>query len=242
MKIWAVLPVKALNYCKSRLANVLAVEERIALVQYLLHRMLAILSTHPALDEVLVISRDEAVQAIAHEHGVQTFTETASADLNQALQEAWMVVCQAADYGLILPVDLPLLSAELVTAMVSHLPNAVIAGDDKEEGTNGLCLPTRPFSFQFGPASFTRHAEQLKALGYVQMRSAEWQFDLDTPEQWHEWQTTIYNNDGATLDALRFVRREKKTVTVDKDSSLLTNNQSANFTVDSNAMSLYRCD
>ena len=69
MTIWAVVPVKPLAVGKSRLANVLSDDARLALNHCLLSNTLATLKSMPELEHVLVVSRDPQALALARNLG-----------------------------------------------------------------------------------------------------------------------------------------------------------------------------
>jgi 2-phospho-L-lactate guanylyltransferase len=89
---------------------------------------------------------------------------------------------------LVLPADLPLLSAEALKellALAESPPVVVIAPDRKKEGTNGLlCSPPDLLDYDFGPDSFQRHIEQARQAG-ARVEICElpaFGLDLDEPE------------------------------------------------------------
>ena len=111
MALWAIVPVKPLRRGKSRLSGVLSPEERNDLNRRLLTHTLETLSAIPDIEQVLVISRDQAALSLAREHGARTVLENGAPELNVALARATIVVKNYATRGLlIVPADLPLIS------------------------------------------------------------------------------------------------------------------------------------
>lgn len=189
MTIWAVVPVKPLRRAKSRLKEVLNVEQRAQLSQDMLIHTLKVLSEVEGIERTMVVSRDSRALAVARDHGANTVTEHGSPELNKALVRATLV---AKGYGvsslLVLPADLPLLEAEDLEALISRAsapPVVVIAPDRKRQGTNGLlCSPPDILEYDFGPRSFERHVEQARQAG-ARVEICElpgFSLDLDEPE------------------------------------------------------------
>ncbi len=189
MAIWAIIPVKSLAETKSRLAAVLSPTERASLTQFLLQRTLDVLTASGVVEQVVVVSRDTAVQQLATTQNALTMAEPPGAGLNGAIQEGARLAALAhATRLLVLPADLPFLTAVDVQTVANNTPQLAmgICPDRHEQGTNGLLLPAQvDFPFQFGVGSFPKHV----AAGYGRLtpyivRTPGWQFDLDTVEDW----------------------------------------------------------
>jgi 2-phospho-L-lactate guanylyltransferase len=189
MSIWAIVPVKPLRRGKSRLAGILTEDERAALNQELLERTLKTLSTLKELNQVLVVSRDPHALTIARNHGAKTVQEDGQPHLNTALKRATVVAQVHATQGvLILPADLPLLTAEDVLALIDRAakpPVVVIAPDRHGRGTNAmLMVPAGQIEYDFGEDSFQRHCDRAIKSGarleIVELPSLA--LDLDLPE------------------------------------------------------------
>ncbi|MGB7116453.1 MAG: 2-phospho-L-lactate guanylyltransferase [Anaerolineales bacterium] len=189
MALWAIVPVKPLRRGKSRLAGVLSPEERNDLNRRLLTHTLETLNAIPEIEQILVISRDQAALSLAREHGARTVLENGAPELNVALARATIVAKNYATRGLlIVPADLPLISPEDVIAMLDIAvdpPVVVLAPDHRRQGTNALLVcPIGLIEYDFGPGSFQRHCERaLKAgarLEILELPSLA--LDMDMPE------------------------------------------------------------
>ena len=170
MALWAIVPVKPLRRGKSRLAGVLSPEERNDLNRRLLTHTLETLNAIPEIEQVLVISRDQAALSLAREHGARTVLENGAPELNVALARATIVVKNYATRGLlIVPADLPLISPEDINAMLDIAvdpPVVVLAPDHRRQGTNALLVcPVGLIEYDFGPGSFQRHCERALQAG-----------------------------------------------------------------------------
>ena len=189
MTLWAIVPVKPLRRGKSRLAGALSEDERTDLNRSLLQNTLKTLSELKEVEEVLVISRDPHALTIARNYGARTVRENGQPELNTALQRA-TVVAQVYTTGavLILPADLPLITAEDVRTLIERAgepPAVVIAPDRHGTGTNALLIsPSGLIEYDFGENSFQRHCQRAKEAGarleIVNLPSLG--LDLDLPE------------------------------------------------------------
>jgi 2-phospho-L-lactate guanylyltransferase len=190
MTIWAIVPVKPLRRGKSRLAEALNEDERAELNSQLLKHTLQTLKETPKVEEVMVISRDPKVMAIAHDYNARTIMEDGSADLNTALKRATAVAKMYTTNGvLILPADLPLIAKEDIEKLIAigdaHKRVVVITPDRHKNGTNALLIsPSGLIEYSYGEKSFDRHCEQARKVGarleICELPSIE--LDLDLPE------------------------------------------------------------
>jgi 2-phospho-L-lactate guanylyltransferase len=189
MTLWAIVPVKPLRRGKSRLAGTLTEDERTALNQHLLERTIKVLSTLKELDQVLVVSRDPQALTIARNQGAKTVQEDGQPHLNTALKRATVMAQVHSTRGvLVLPADLPLLTADDVRALIDRAvkpPVVVIAPDRHGKGTNALLMvPAGQIEYDFGEGSFQRHCERAKKSGarleIVELHALG--LDLDLPE------------------------------------------------------------
>ncbi len=123
-RIAAIVPVGALGGAKSRLGGWLDAEERQDLVETFLARTIAVaveLQAAGRLADVVVISPDREVLARASRAGARTLRQR-SRGLNQGLVEARDdVAAGGADALLILPIDLPLITADAVRTVCDAL-------------------------------------------------------------------------------------------------------------------------
>ncbi len=189
MTLWAIVPVKPLRRGKSRLAGTLSEDERTELNRSLLQNTLKTLSELKEVEEVLVISRDPHALTIARNYGARTVREDGQPELNTALKRA-TVVAQVYATGavLILPADLPLITAEDIRTLIGRAgepPAVVIAPDRHGTGTNALLIsPSGLIEYDFGENSFQRHCQRAKEAGarleIVNLPSLG--LDLDLPE------------------------------------------------------------
>jgi 2-phospho-L-lactate guanylyltransferase len=189
MSLWAIIPVKPLRRGKTRLAGVLSEDEREILNLSLIGHTLQVLKQVKGIEQILVVSSDTAVLALAREQGARTVHEDGHPGLNMALHRATMVAQMYAAQGvLILPSDLPLLTPEDVQELIRQAedpPVVVIAPDRRKQGTNALLIkPTGLISYEFGDNSFSKHCRQADRfrLNLKIVSTDTLGLDLDFPE------------------------------------------------------------
>ena len=196
MRVAAIIPVGTLEGAKTRLAGSLDAEERHDLVEGLLARTVVAALAVDGLDDVLVVSPDRDVLARAAEIGARTLRQR-SRGLNKGLAEARTdVIAGGAEAVLVLPIDLPFVTAEAVAEVVDLLirdddshhdvsgPRVVLVTDRHGTGTNALGLrPPTVIDFAFGTDSRRRHRAASEAAGasYIEL-GGRLTVDLDTPE------------------------------------------------------------
>jgi len=181
-----VVPVQAFDHAKSRLGAVLDPEERRDLVEHLLRGTVSAALAAPGVVEVLVVSPDPDVLALAEAAGARPVLQQ-SRGLNPALHEARAVA--TGDRLLVLPADLPGVTASDVASVIAAgdaagSPSVVLAPDRHGRGTNALLLdPPDAIDPAFGGDSRAGHAWLAASadIPFVEV-SGLLDLDVDTPE------------------------------------------------------------
>lgn len=180
---WALVAVKRRAECKGRLAGKLAAETRLSLVRIMLDHVLEALRAARTIDRIVVVSpeRDTVPPDVP-------VLDDPGHGLNAALDAARrMLVDQGASELVILPADLPVVTAADIDAFVEsgRRTGFALATDIAGTSTNALYLaPPAAFRFQFGPDSRRRHVEEAMRLGLKPQlaRARGLEFDLDVIE------------------------------------------------------------
>ena len=190
------MPHRGLAEGKSRLSGVLDDAARFELNRDLLQRtLITVTEWLRDAQQCIVVSPCSAARALAVAHGAQALLDT-DTHLNNALAAgAAHARAQNAHKVLIVPGDLPLLSAAALDSLIAMdtrdaAQTTVIAPDRHGEGTNALLVNAAATPFAFGAHSFERHRALALARGDV-VHTCTHQalaFDLDTPEDLDTWQ------------------------------------------------------
>jgi 2-phospho-L-lactate/phosphoenolpyruvate guanylyltransferase len=185
----AVVPVGTLDGAKSRLGETLDAEERRDLATRLLARTLEAALATPGIDEVLVVTPDDEVRQLAARAGARPIRQQ-SQGLNVGLRQARdEVLASGGDALLVVPIDLPLISAEALQAVLAPLedrtrPLVVLVPDRHGRGTNALLVaPPDAIEFGFGGDSRRAHAACAADAGarFVEL-DGPLSLDIDTPD------------------------------------------------------------
>lgn len=171
-----IVPVRPFAQGKTRLAGALAAEKRAQLSEYLLAHVTRVLTSVPAVSEVIVLS-----QLRPHRwHGC--WLEDTGCGLNAELQR---VAAGVVSPIVVIHADLPLVSTADIEALIAAADVDVaiaIAPDRHDTGTNALALPKeRNFSFSFGPGSFSKHVAAGRGRAKI-VRRLGLALDIDTPD------------------------------------------------------------
>lgn len=186
MDMWAIVPLKSLESAKRRLADVLSPDERRALMLAMARDVLTALARCRALAGVLIVSRSPEADALAQTFGTERFMESPDADLTQALTQAGAYAAEhlRACGAMIVPADVPLITAEDVEAVLDGHDTVTVVPDDEHLGTNALiCTPPNRIPLNFDGRSFRPHVDAACVAG-VQPRvvpSPRFALDVDTP-------------------------------------------------------------
>ena len=176
------VPVKAFDQAKGRLARVLSPSQRAALARDMATN---VVRAGQGL-AVSVVCDDLAVAEWARSVGAAVLW-CPGRGLDQAVSDG-MAALGASGFGRVIVAhsDLPLAES---LGWVGAFDGITIVPDRREDGTNVICVPTAvPFTFAYGPASFARHRAEARRLGLALrvVRDRRLGFDVDTPEDLQE--------------------------------------------------------
>jgi 2-phospho-L-lactate guanylyltransferase len=186
--VWIVVVARVGPGAKTRLARVLAAADRRRLALAMLADVLEV-CTRAGLNGTLAVVDLPAAQAVAERADAIALADPGRGDMNAAVAAGLRAVRErGARTALVLPGDVPLISATDVQALVEaagQAPRAVIVGaSHDQQGTNALLL--RPLDVivpAFGPPSLARHLEAGLAAGALTLARADLglALDIDTP-------------------------------------------------------------
>lgn len=196
-RVWAVVPIRGLRTAKTRLSPGLDPAERLALVTEMLRRTLVATRDAESIDGTVVVTLDPAVAGIATAHRAVGLVDILPG-LNEAIRAARsLAVSRDASAVLILPADLPSVTADGIDAIVGEARAAAagagggagarglvaVVPDRHREGTNALLVaPADLINPDFGPGSLAAHRAAATAAGasYLEI-GGPLTLDVDTP-------------------------------------------------------------
>jgi len=200
------IPVKELAHAKERLAPLLDHADRRRLTLAMLADVLDAAKASAALDLIAVVSRDDEALAAARDAGAVPLKEADGVwGLNAAL-EFGRLRLEGARQLLVLPCDIPLLTAADVACLVDAVVRApaVALVPSPNGGTNALAMsPADLIAFRFGHRSASAHQEGARraAADFRRLHLPRLALDVDTPADL--LRLASRTRDGRTADLLR---------------------------------------
>jgi 2-phospho-L-lactate guanylyltransferase len=163
----AIVPIKPWHAAKSRLAS----DAREALARALSLDTLDVLTTHPEIERVVVVTSGDEVAEAARSRGATVVVEQPANDpLNDAIREgcAWVAAEGGDGPTVVVPADLAYLSTEVLSATLAALETAGKAHLPDLDGTGTTLLAAPSASGiepHYGIDSSTLHA----AAGFTRL-------------------------------------------------------------------------
>lgn len=185
----ALIPVKTFARSKQRLAPLLSPDERTALAAAMFRDVLAAVQSARGLDRVWVVSSDGEALRLAAEWGAVALREAEQRSESASVDwAAARVAKMGARSVLILPADLPLVTAadvEAVVAAAGEGPGIVLVPSADDLGSNAILrTPPGAIPSRFGHGSFQRHQHEaaLRGLSCAVLRLPRVALDVDEVE------------------------------------------------------------
>lgn len=217
---FALVPVKALAFGKSRLSSCLAPEARQALSRAMLTDVLTSALHASAVDRVVVVSSDASLLMLARQLGALTVDEEYPRGLNGAVAVGTDFCLQhGATAVLVLLADLPLVTAgdiDLLFHSVNKAENVVLVPCKEGDGTNAfLRVPPLVIPSQFGGPSLEAHQRvaQRTGISCQVVEASRIAFDVDSVDdlKWLATQATATRTSQVLRELGVFVAMESKT-------------------------------
>ena len=163
--MWALIPLKNLDFAKQRLAKSLSPQQRKALVMAMVTDELKTLSDSRFIEKIFIVSRDPYCHTLTEQLPVEILNLEADTDLNTGLTAATSLLSQQGCKDLmIIHGDLPLITTQDVNEFITdhQQSNAQVSlvSCQYKGGTNAmiLSLPS-DLTFHFGQDSFKQHQQ-----------------------------------------------------------------------------------
>jgi len=193
--IWGIVPLKAPECAKTRLAGVLSGSARRALFFSMAKHVIQTLKASPPIARLLVVTPSEVSAEMARAAGAEILWGPPDEGMANACTRA---MAHAAECGaervMFVPGDLPLLDVAAVE-MLSHAPIDAIGMAPNREGygTNGLiCRPGAiPMHFSGQSLSANTKAAQRAGIDVCIVRSRGWALDVDLPTDLDELKSSV---------------------------------------------------
>ncbi len=218
--MWAVIPLKNLQFAKQRLADSLTPQQRRELMLLMVKDGISALKHSAAIERVFILSRDPECTTLATELNIEVLNLEADQCLNSGLQAAQQLLASQAPADtelLILHGDLPLINSTDIDTLVAEHRNSdkdiTLVSCQHKGGTNAMITALHtPFTFCFGTESFTRHRDQAlqQGLSVNTFYSHHLALDLDNCEDIFQLQqlATADNLTAAYVSELQLARPE----------------------------------
>jgi 2-phospho-L-lactate guanylyltransferase len=233
----ALVPLKDLVTAKTRLSGLLSPEERRALAQAMVEDVLTVLTGHPQIERVTLVSNDPGADLLASKYDLDYLNERflGCRGLNPVIAKSCELSLGGGKQPLIvLHGDIPLLSPEDIDAVLlaqTQSGGLVIGCDRLAVGTNLLAFDAscRP-QFSFGTDSCARHSRSAREadIPLLVLRRTGIALDVDEPEDLALLMTKLrQKKNGHTAKLLLQTalgkRIERILLSLDKDSQALAN-------------------
>lgn len=185
--ITAIVPAKALDQAKGRLAAILSEPERRELALAMLEDVVRALQAVALIDDVVVVSPDVDVRALASNLGAAAIEEPGSVrGINQALSFALDSLSPPPDALVVMLADVPEIRPADVADTLGLLPErGLVICPSHDKGTGLLAMrPAGLIPFRFGPLSFSLHKREAAAqkLPIEVVRADSISRDIDSPD------------------------------------------------------------
>jgi 2-phospho-L-lactate guanylyltransferase len=171
------LPIKSFSEAKHRLSPVLDARERAELARELATRVVRAALELP----VAIVCDDDEVAAWGETVGALVLWRP-GAGLNGAVTAGVDALRASYDEVIVAHADLPR-ARDLTVAR--GFDGVTLVPDRHRDGTNVICVPTDcGFRFAYGPASFTRHQDEVGRIGLALrvLTDDALAWDIDTPD------------------------------------------------------------
>lgn len=163
------VPVKHFENCKQRLSPLLNPEERFALAEAMLQDVATALDRCAHRNDVALVSGDLRAYRLASQHGFAIIEDPEDPGETGAIEMAMRAAIErGADFILVLPADIPLITAAEVNEIFAAVPpeGTVLVPSASGRGTNAvLQRPPTLFPLRFGNDSFLPHLAAARSTG-----------------------------------------------------------------------------
>lgn len=189
-KIAAVIPMKNLNFAKSRLSTILTWQQRKNLIFFLLDITTKALKESRLITEIIVVSSDKTIEKFSFENSLKFIKEDSDSGVNNAVILAdRYCINNNIDANIVIPHDLPFISAKEIDQICNNsekYPKCIIICPSKRfDGTNILFRkPPNVIKTFYDDNSYMNHLKEAQKhnLPIESLELDNLMFDIDTRE------------------------------------------------------------
>ena len=189
MKTLAIIPIKNLNYAKSRLNSILDNKQRIRLVKLLIFSTIKELKKSEFIRKIIIVSNDNEIENIANDYNVDYINEYSNNGVNYAVSQVDLIATKfEVDSDIIIPHDIPLLTVKDINkvckASNKHDRCVIICPSKRLDGTNILLRkPPKIINTYYDNDSYFNHMKITTDLKIktIRMMLKNIMQDIDTP-------------------------------------------------------------
>lgn len=182
------VPVKDLGLAKQRLASILPQDSRTRLAETMLEDVLSAIEQWTGRPPVALVTSYPPAVELARRLGFEVIEDRENLGESEAISMATRIAVQrGATETLVLPGDMPLVTAEELAAIYAAAPREGMVLVPSSDGRGSNAVLRRPASLiplRFGNDSFVPHREAARATGkpVIVLEFPGIGLDIDTPE------------------------------------------------------------
>lgn len=189
-KIAAVIPMKNLNFAKSRLSTILTRQQRKNLIFFLLDITIKTLKESRLITEIIVVSSDKTIEKFSFENSLKFIKEYSDSGVNNAVILAdRYCINNNIDANIVVPHDLPFISAKEIDQICNisekYSKCIILCPSKRFDGTNILFRkPPNVIKTFYDDNSYMNHLKEAQKHN-IPIESLELDnlmFDIDTRE------------------------------------------------------------
>lgn len=205
------IPAQSFPHSKSRLREHLGPDERAAISQGMLRRMLTVLCQPAQPWKITVLSNDDHVRSFAESHGAHSLPDFPKVQGHGAQLRAFAEQLAPTTPLLIFMSDLPLFDIDAFHALLQACEDSdiLLAPDRFDQGTNAAYFSNAAFRrLAFGHAdSFQRHLDAAPPDARLTVhRAPAFQYDIDVVDDLEALRRWLCAHRQLSLDTAELVR------------------------------------
>ena len=183
------IPIKEPTRAKTRLANLLTLDERQLLVWAMFADVCKAVAASRKAEHIFIVTNFQKAAEQARSFGWNVLLEEAQESESASIDWASRLICKRGyDAVMRLPADVPLLQAKDIDELLAielNAPNALLVPSREGTGTNAIIrTPGDLFPSRFGPNSLALHKQEAAQAGVecLIVHNERIALDIDEPQ------------------------------------------------------------